>query len=679
MHPSPRVILLCALVAALLPFLPASPTASGTSTSLDRTYDLSGLRVAGTASSLRVSLPGAETEVSRVGSHAPRRPRDGSSPPGYEARRGPRERVRRTPVDGRGFARGSAELPTSSAPASTPDEGWAVATEGGYLRGRRLETIEIRPVQWVPGDGSLVAAGRIRVTLDFAPDHDAPIRAREVRWDAVDAFESAAARITAGSGERPGSAAAILAPLVNGGGPFSPRFVPSEDGSPVRFLIITGDDLAPAFQRLADWRTALGIPTVVRTTSWIFANYPRGLDHAEDLRNFIREAVQKWGIEYVLLGGDSEVLPPRYGKSYYYGGEMIPTDLYFQCLDGNWNRNGSDLFGEGYVNTSIPGDGADLYPEVWIGRAPARTEAEAEAFVTKTINYDTLAPTGPGFGDHALLLGEMLFPQNWSLGDTVIFDGAAVCETTAVAMIGSVTPYRMYENYTAYAGAVLESKPAVITQINQGYNLILHVGHGYRNTMAVGLNGETLTNGDADYFYNNVRQGILYAINCTSSAFDFDCIAEHFLRNPGGGVAGTIGSTRLDFPETGRYYQDEFFSLLYTQGVTHLGRGRGEAEASFHREFEQGRRASVDPVQPDLHGGSHLRRLHGPGGNPCRLRAGAAGTRPSKLHRLGDERRNPGLGSHGVPQQDRGRLRLRSDRPRRSRDGRLRSRICPES
>jgi hypothetical protein len=552
-----------------------------TSIGVDRSYDFSAMRIAGSASSLRVSLPGAEMQDAGSGITLPVDRVTVQAPPGMRllavsARVSGERRLR---VED--WPAGSGEPPVSPIPPSTPDGGWAVATDGGYLRGRRIETIEIRPVQWSPGDRSLLVAGRVHVTLDFAPDGDAPVLARNVRWEPVDAFAAAAARIATVMAERPGSAAPVLAPLVNGGGAFSPRFVPSEDGSPVRFLIITDDALAPAFQRLADWRTALGIPTVVRTTSWIFSNYPRGLDHAEDLRNFIREAVQKWGTEYVLLGGDSDVLPPRYGKSYYYGGEMIPTDLYFQCLDGNWNRNGSDLFGEGYVNTSIPGDGADLYPEVWIGRAPARTQAEAEVFVTKTINYDTLVPTGPGFGDRALLLGEMLFPQNWSAGDTVIFDGAAVCETTAVAMIGSVAPYRMYENYTAYAGAVLESKPAVITRINLGYNLILHVGHGYRNTMAVGLNGEALSNSDADYFYNTSRQGILYAINCTSSAFDFDCISEHFLRNPGGGVAGSIGSTRLDFPETGRHYQDEFFSLLYTQGVTHLGEAAARQKLPF--------------------------------------------------------------------------------------------------
>ena len=64
----------------------------------------------------------------------------------------------------------------------------------------------------------------------------------------------------------------------------------------------------------------------------------------------------------VLLGGDSDILPPRYVDNSYYptaGSTLIPTDLYFACLDGNWNANGNSYFGEP-ANNPNPGDLVDF-------------------------------------------------------------------------------------------------------------------------------------------------------------------------------------------------------------------------------------------------------------------------------------------------------------------------------
>ncbi len=77
------------------------------------------------------------------------------------------------------------------------------------------------------------------------------------------------------------------------------------------------------FQVLADYKTAQGLPTVVATTEFIQANYRNGADIQETIRMFIRDAYEKWGMEYVLLGGDSDILPPRYVDNTFY-----PTNGY---------------------------------------------------------------------------------------------------------------------------------------------------------------------------------------------------------------------------------------------------------------------------------------------------------------------------------------------------------------
>ena len=583
MHPRARVLSWCALILAL-PLIPSRPDARDVRRETQRSYDREGLRLAAGPAGTEVSWEGLALD--RTGGR-PALPVDRwtfEPPEGY--------RLKRIDVEAVGWETLPVTEPVVSfpgpAPPPTPGDGNAAAggpppdaemLAGGFLRGTRLETVEFRPVRHRPGSGEVEIASGFTVLLEFEPDPSEPVVSRRRAWAGEDAFETAAARLT--GRKPPGFEPGGLRTLVNGQEPFAPRFTPSEDGSPVRYLIITDDASELEYQRLADWKTAVGTPAVVRTLTWIRDNYPHGVDESEEVRGFIRDAVELWGVEYVLLGGDVDQVPIRYAWSYFYGGEFIPTDLYYTCLDGNWNANGNHLFAEPYFSTAFTGDGADFLPDVWVGRVPSRTPLEARNYVDKILDYETAIPLGAGFATGMLCLGEMLFPQNWSPGDSVLFDGALVCEDAVARTSPPIVHQRMYENYFDYPGSVPENKPDAIAAINSGYNMILHVGHGFRNTMAVGLNGEALNNGDADAFHNGVRQGMLYAINCTSAALDFDCIAEHFIRNPNGGGVASVGSTRLDFPATGWDYQNEFFDLVYSGDVTRMGVAAAQQKIPF--------------------------------------------------------------------------------------------------
>ena len=94
-----------------------------------------------------------------------------------------------------------------------------------------------------------------------------------------------------------------------------------------------------------------------------------------------------------------------------YGGESIPSDLYYSCLDGNWNADADSLYGEGYDSSASPGDAADLLPEVWVGRAPVKNATQAQLFVNKTLTYEK-TPVAD-YMKNVLLFAEVLFPQDW--------------------------------------------------------------------------------------------------------------------------------------------------------------------------------------------------------------------------------------------------------------------------
>ena len=76
---------------------------------------------------------------------------------------------------------------------------------------------------------------------------------------------------------------------------FLPSYLPSMDGSEVRYVIVTNEEMSAAFERLAEWKTQKGVPAVVRTVEWISQNYRSGADLGESVRIFLQEAYAKWG------------------------------------------------------------------------------------------------------------------------------------------------------------------------------------------------------------------------------------------------------------------------------------------------------------------------------------------------------------------------------------------------
>lgn len=458
------------------------------------------------------------------------------------------------------------------------------AGEMQWMRGTAIQGIVLWPVQWDPATGHAVLRTELDLEVETAPAPPPAGTFRSLRRNsrADREFAAIACRLALNP-EAAGAAARReeLKPLDSGATPFSPRFRPSVDGSPVEFVIITSEELAPFFEPLASWKTERGIPTVVRSLEWIRANYPNGVDRGETIRRFISDAAARWGTESILLAGDSDLIPVRYGSTLYYGGEMIPADMYYQCLDGNWNADGDATFGEAYVNSSITGDSADLLPEVWLGRAPVSDSTAAAVFVNKVLTYEKTPPAG--YAGRAMIMAEVLFPQNYTPGDSIIYDGAVIAEQGLSRFPGTLSVTRLYENYPDYEaqGALPEDLTSVVVHVNQGYGLVQHIGHGYINTMTVGLGGGALDNNEVLSFMNGSRLAILYSINCTSAAIDYNCIGEAWLKNDQGGAVANIGSTRYDFPGTGVAYQNEYYRLLFEEKVPSLGQAFGGSKIPF--------------------------------------------------------------------------------------------------
>ncbi|HTR97120.1 MAG TPA: C25 family cysteine peptidase [Candidatus Acidoferrales bacterium] len=455
--------------------------------------------------------------------------------------------------------------------ASTPQPAEIVSLGAqGDMRGHNVAYLRVNPVQWNPATGALTHLSRVSVRLTLDADDTPPLKRERI----VREWEDGGLPSGIPSAELARTVTSVSAIPTGRAEPFVAQQVPSLLGSPVEYVIVTNDAMAPVFQQLADWKTQTGVPTVVRTLSFIQSQYPSAADDAERVRLFLRDAYTRWGTKWALLGGDTDVIPTRlaYCNFYVPGGEMIATDLYFSCLDGNWNADGDSLYGEAYYSSSNPGDNVDLLPDIYVGRAPCNTPADAQVFVNKTMQYEK-TPLG-NYEFRWLFMAEVLFPQPWTPGTIPTFDGAGVAEQ--LLPLTDEQPQihvaRLYANYTdsVYrAGALPENKTACVDSLDSGFGLALHVGHGYRNVMEV--NGGDLTNADATALSNGNQLFNLYSINCTSNAINFPCIGEAFINNPNGGAVTNIGSTDFDFPSEGQQFQYEYFRQFFEGGVSAIG------------------------------------------------------------------------------------------------------------
>jgi hypothetical protein len=575
--------------AAILLLTTAGTLRAANSIEKEFSFDPARIRVTRAGDALRVSLPGAMREFRAGRPDLPWRSEEIDLPVGMRVRQ-----VEILGLETRALAESgrleSAVVPRPglgplerSAPDAAyyshrgflPDPAVELGVQG-FERGANVALVQLSPVRWDPASGQLEAVTRVRVRLVLEPSSARPLARERIvpEWEASRALAplaggpAQASRVTAG-GRRMEQ-------------PFQATQIPSLMGSPVEYVIITNDEMLPEFQRLADWKTESGVPAAVRTLSFIRQEYPGGADDAERVRNFIRDAYSRWGTKWVLLGGDTDVLPARFGFTRFYGGTDIATDLYYQCLDGNWNADGDHFYGEGYLADYDPGDDADLMPDIYVGRAPCVTLAQAQLFVNKTLKYEKTPITD--YMKDVLLFAEVLFPQDWQPGEETILDGASLAEQVMPYLQENphVRPVRLYENYTSpdwIPGSLPETRQAVLDSLRRGYNVAVHVGHGYRNVMHVA--DATLENTDAFNLTNGDRLINLYAINCTSNAIDFPSIGEAFILSPTGGAVTNVGSTNFDFPSAGQVYEDEYFRLIYEDSLTAIGEAHARSKIPF--------------------------------------------------------------------------------------------------
>jgi hypothetical protein len=398
-------------------------------------------------------------------------------------------------------------------------------------------------------------------------------------------------------------------------------------------MIISPKQFFPQIRPLIDHKNNMGINTTHKSTEDIYRKFP-GRDTAEQIKNFIKYAIEEMGITYVLLvggmksqlfgkprddkniGSKSWYVPVRYTNLYDQGSIYDPgyiSDLYYadifkiehnETVFDTWDSNNNSIFAEW---KGLNKDIIDHYPDIYLGRLPCRNSWEVKTIVDKIITYET-TKTDPSWFQKIILVGGDSHDDT----GTDFIEGELVCDKAA----SYIPEFKQIKLYATNKGSLdLTPTPKNISkEISKGAGFILFDGHGSPgswNTHWVGDYSWSNTPGGISIYnfptlINRKKLPIALIGGCHNSQFNVtlfatllhkpfmwtygspvpECFSWWLTRKIGGGAIAALGSTGLGYGYVGNHSDIDGDGNDEPDALEGLG---GYIEIMFFNIYSKGR------------------------------------------------------------------------------------------
>ena len=430
-----------------------------------------------------------------------------------------------------------------------------------YLAGYSIGSLAITPFSYIPVTGELYYFESITVTVETAFNEAAETAANNFLFENDPVIDSRLQILVENYEDKD----TFYNPT---------RTRPNDE---YRYTIVTAAAYVDDFQPLADFHAQQGYLTEIVLIEDILSSYG-GVDDADKLRNYFKYEDAQDPFKYVLLGGDTNIIPYRglYGIVNAGGPTEkidydIPADMYYACLNGTWDEDEDGIWGEA-GNIGQPEE-ADFLAEFYIARICFNSHIEIANFINKTIMYSET----PVLDElqSALLVGELLCAPpfgtltygGWYMDELIGF-----CDTH-YPTTGIPTNWNISKLYEEEFDWTFDD---IKDSLSQGPNLLNHMGHsGVQRCMQIYnyqlTTGNITNNGVNHNFINGYTQG------CYAGSFDNrtpngnhpgDCFAEKITTMETGAVTFVAnsrygwyrrGSTNGPSQRFHRHWMDTFF------------------------------------------------------------------------------------------------------------------------
>ena len=257
-----------------------------------------------------------------------------------------------------------------------------------FCMGMAMGSIKVNPIIYDIADDELWLITSLSFTIHTSSSGKSPVTVTQRSEFVQDIIED----YLKGLVENPNSVTGNLpnVPTYTYNNPTDPDDIPPD------YIIITTEDYEAEMSALKYIKEIEGHPVEIKTVEDIETEYS-GTDTPDEIRMYIKDRYEE-GAYWVILMGNKDVVPIRYAWDYNHSPDLddMPTDLYYACLEGDWDLNSNDVYGE-------YSDSIDIAADILVGRIAISDDStgtgQTNTWVEKLIQY----VKAPGNGSTAYL------------------------------------------------------------------------------------------------------------------------------------------------------------------------------------------------------------------------------------------------------------------------------------
>lgn len=402
-------------------------------------------------------------------------------------------------------------------------------------------------------------------------------------------------------------------------------------------VIISPEMFSEDLQELIDHKNSYGIKTYLKTTEEIYNEFT-GVDEPEQIKYFIKDALDTYDIDYVLLVGGLNslfmatprddknkgvmdwLLPVRYTNNKEMGSTHDPgfiSDLYyadiydgegnFSSWDNDKNGNSDGIFANWKFGAAT--DYLDLYPDVYVGRLACRNSFEVSIMVEKIITYETTTYSADWFNRMIGVGGD-----SHADSGTEYDEGEVVCDYVFDTYMSTFDAVKLYSSHRESDPTMIPSEEGIVREVSTGAGFLLFDGHGHPGSWNTHWHGEhnwqDTPGGVSCYdfmkFENDGKYPICVIGGCHNSQFNIslintvlnkpymwthgqpfaECFGWWIVRAIKGGAIASMGNTGLGYGAVGNYGDLDGDGNDLPDTVETLG---GYQELMFFEAYNEGK------------------------------------------------------------------------------------------
>jgi len=467
--------------------------------------------------------------------------------------------------------------------------------EAGWMRSHRLMRLTFYPLRFDPARNMLEVTNQVRVQLRFQAqllDVAEEELTTEGEWNRDDPFVPILQHVVINPAqvtrfarlERPAPAPPATTGLSGTQGETTPGHTLAYPPAGTQYLIIAHSKFITTVAPLAAHRAVSDGLHVFSTTVEAISG---GLTDPLAIRDYISHTYHSAvppTLQYVLLVGDGVLPSANHAQNLNSAQTFIPP--YVLTMDPPWWIY--DPWEAASDNRFVTMDGPDdQIADVFIGRLPVNTAAEATTIVNKILAYELHPPQWPWNKRVLFFAGNELDAEYHDYSDHV-YATLPITYTKPRAYFCVVDDDHTCSESHVYTD-INAARTATIREFNAGGLLASYVGHSSWQQWAVDPQtwAPMFHLDDVPSLHNGGSLPVVLEMTCYTSDFShpqYTTLDEELLRHVSGGAVATWGPTTIGLSRGHSIVHQGFFHAVFSDHITELGPIIQEAKARLIQE-----------------------------------------------------------------------------------------------